>query len=80
MVTRTNFSRLFALAAAASIFVGFCRGDETKNQGDVRSIRFTLPFDEALKRAKADQRLILLKPIYGGVDQLGERDYRCGSW
>ena len=47
--------------------------------GDTRRIEF-LPFDEALAKAKAEKRLLFLKPIYGGVDEEGARDYRCGSW
>ena len=47
--------------------------------GDTRCIEF-LPFDKALAKAKAEKRLLFLKPIYGGVDEDGARDYRCGSW
>ncbi len=54
--------------------------DLLPGQGDTRSIKFVVPFDTALKQAKEQKRLLFLKPIYGGVDQLGARDYRCGSW
>jgi len=53
---------------------------EVANEGDVRSIRFVLPFEKALATAKREKRLIFLKPIYGGVDQLGAKEYRCGNW
>jgi len=53
---------------------------EVANEGDVRSIKFVLPFDKALETAKRETRLIFLKPIYGGVDQLGAKEYRCGNW
>jgi len=48
--------------------------------GDNRKIEFVRPFEKALARAKAENRLVFLKPVYGGVDAEGERDYRCGSW
>ena len=67
------FAALFSLPAAGA-------AAEAPNEGDTRSAKFVLPFSEALKLAKKEKRLILLKPIYGGVDQLGEKDYRCGSW
>ena len=48
--------------------------------GDPVKADFTLDFDQALAKAKSENRLLLLKPIYGGVDALGRQDYRCGSW
>ena len=48
--------------------------------GDPLKVNFTLPFKEALAKAKKENRLIFLKPIYGGVDPAGAKDYRCGSW
>ena len=48
--------------------------------GDPRHIDFVRPFAKALEKAKAERRLIFLKPIYGGVDAAGARDYRCGNW
>ena len=53
---------------------------DVANEGDVRSIEFVLPFKKALAIAKKEKRLIFLKPIYGGVDQLGAKEYRCGNW
>ena len=53
---------------------------EVANEGDLRSIKFVLPFEKALETAKREKRLIFLKPIYGGVDQLGAKEYRCGDW
>lgn len=48
--------------------------------GDSLHVDFTLPFEKALKKAKKENRLLFLKPIYGGVDEEGANDYRCGSW
>ena len=48
--------------------------------GDLRRIHFTLPFKKAMAKAKAENRLVFLKPIYGGVDEIGARDYRAGNW
>lgn len=50
------------------------------NPGDTRSINFTLPFEKAMEKAKREQRLVFLKPIYGGMDTAGAKDYRTGSW
>lgn len=64
---------LHLLAASAS-------SQGTGVAGDPLHVRFTLPFEKALAKAKAEKRLLFLKPIYGGVDREGARDYRCGSW
>ena len=48
--------------------------------GDPAKADFTLDFEEALAKAEAENKLLLIKPIYGGVDALGKKDYRCGSW
>lgn len=48
--------------------------------GDPSHVEFTLPFADALAKAKAENRLLFVKPVYGGVDGEGARDYRCGSW
>ena len=53
-------------------------GGETP--GDSRHIPFVSPFEEAQAQAVEQQRLLFLKPVYGGVDQRGAEDYRCGSW
>ncbi len=55
-------------------------GGASLDGGDPRHIEFVRPFAKALEKAKAERRLIFLKPIYGGVDAAGARDYRCGSW
>ena len=47
---------------------------------DTARIEFTLPFDKALAKAKAENKLIFLKPVYGGVDAVGAKDYCSGSW
>ena len=75
-----RFKWMLTAAVCVAALSGVTAAEEPQNHGDVRPIQFTLPFEVALKKAKAENRLILLKPIYGGVDQLGERDYRCGSW
>jgi hypothetical protein len=48
--------------------------------GDQRIVRFDRPVAAALERAKHEQRLVFLKPVYGGVDQLGARSYCEGTW
>jgi len=50
------------------------------NGGDTRRVHFVLPFKEALAKAKREKRLLFVKPIYGGVNEEGAKDYRCGSW
>ena len=52
----------------------------TAEGGDPRLVEFVVPFERALEIAKEENRLLFLKPIYGGVDEAGYRDYRCGSW
>ena len=47
---------------------------------DNSRIQFTLPFEKALAKAKAENKLLFLKPIYGGVDEIGAKDYCRGSW
>jgi hypothetical protein len=74
----TLFATIFALVAYAQLAAAV--EPATKNGGDTREIKFVLPFDKALDTAKKEQRLIFLKPIYGGVDQLGAQEYRCGNW
>ena len=51
-----------------------------EDPGENRKIDFILPFEKALAKAKKEKRLLFLKPIYGGVDKEGAKDYRCGSW
>ena len=53
---------------------------ERRNAGDTRRVDFVLPFEAALAKAKAENRMLFIKPIYGGVDPDGAKDYRCGSW
>ncbi len=48
--------------------------------GDPRRIHFTLPFKKAMAKAKAENRMVFLSPIYGGMDKIGARDYRAGNW
>jgi len=47
---------------------------------DTSRIQFTLPFEKALAKAKTEKKLLFLKPIYGGVDAIGAKDYCRGSW
>ena len=54
--------------------------DSSAGDGDPRGIDFVRPFPVAQKRALAENRLLFVKPIYGGVDQLGAANYRCGRW
>ena len=51
-----------------------------RSDSSIRRIHFTLPFKKAMAKAKAENRLLFLKPIYGGVDEIGARDYRAGNW
>jgi len=53
---------------------------EAANPGDTLRVEFVLPYEKAVERARAENRLVYLKPIYGGVDAAGYEDYRCGSW
>ena len=47
--------------------------------GDPRRVEFTRPFEQAVAKAKREQRMIFLKPVYG-LNDAGARDYRAGSW
>ncbi len=63
------------------LILGVCLVASLPGQGgDPVKADFTLDFDQALAKAKTENKLLLLKPIYGGVDALGRKDYRCGSW
>ena len=70
---RTLFLAVLLVSAASA-------GGASLDGGDPRHIDFIRPFTNALKKAKAERRLIFLKPIYGGVDAAGAKDYRCGNW
>ena len=48
--------------------------------GDDRVVRFEHPVTAALERAQKERRLLFLKPVYGGVDELGARSYCEGTW
>ncbi len=47
---------------------------------DKSRVEFTLPFEKALVKAQAEGKLLFIKPIYGGVDALGAKDYCRGRW
>ena len=64
------------MLACLSITLSVAVGSEG---GDPRHIEF-IPFEEVFDRAREENRLVFLKPIYGGVDAEGAADYRCGSW
>ena len=83
-----NF-RIIALAAAvcvvSAVVAPTCSTARAQDEvaragGDDRHIEFTLPYADAVAKAKAENRLLFLKPIYGGMDVAGAKDYRCGSW
>ena len=73
-MTKILLVSLFGLALAP--------GAQSQEQaaGDSRRVHFTLPYKKALARSQAANRVLFLKPIYGGVDSEGAKDYRCGSW
>lgn len=50
------------------------------NAGDGLRVNFTLPFKDALAKAKNEKKLLFLKPIFGGMDKAAATDYRCGLW
>ena len=54
--------------------------DECLFGQDNTKIRFVRPFAKAFAEAKEKNRMIFLKPIYGGLDAEGAEDYRCGRW
>ena len=66
---------IVVLTAACAVGPALAAGS-----GDPRRINFTLPFKKAMAKAKAENRLLFLNPIYGGVDKIGARDYRAGNW
>ncbi len=66
---------IVVLAAATLVGPALAR-----DGGDLRRINFTLPFKKAMAKAKAENRMVFLKPIYGGMDKIGARDYRAGNW
>ncbi len=69
---RVGIATLAAIAVIAPVLAG--------DGGDPRRIEFTLPFKKAMAKAKAEKRMVFLKPIYGGMDKIGARDYRAGNW
>ena len=69
---------LMSVALSATALAQDDRAQEAR--GDTNKIRFTLPFKRALAKAKKENRLLFVKPIFGGVDEEGAKDYRCGSW
>ena len=74
---RMNARRMLAsVLAGVSVLTSAGLADP----GDPRHIEFTLPADAAFKLARDENRLLFLKPIYGGVNQTGYADYRAGSW
>ena len=71
---------VFLLASAAPLCAAEEAAPTPKNHGDTRRVSFVLPFADALEKAKKEDRLLFVKPIYGGVDKAGAADYRAGSW
>ena len=71
-----NIRRGVILVLASSSLAGLAQADP----GDPRKIEFTLPAQSAFDKAVQQNRLLFIKPIYGGVDQAGYADYRAGSW
>ncbi len=69
---------LVAMLVATTVTIG--ARPAAAGDGDTRGIDFVRPFPVAQKQAQAENRLLFVKPIYGGVDQLGAADYRCGRW
>ena len=82
---RTPLTSSLAVAILTLVLLGSptaarAQDDVARAGGDDRHIQFTLPYADAVAKAKAENRLLFLKPIYGGVDAAGAKDYRCGSW
>jgi len=76
-------SMIFSLILSACAFTSVVSAAEKVagvKGGDPAKIEFVLPFEKALAKAKQEKRLIFIKPIYGGVNDAGYKDYRCGSW
>ena len=48
--------------------------------GDPRHVAFVQPFEQALARSRSENRMLFLKPVYGGMDREGAEDYRTGQW
>ncbi len=80
MVNRRLAVIVLLLAIASTVRAAEEAPPAPKNPGDTRRVPFVLPFADALEKAKAEDRLLFVKPIFGGVDVEGAADYRCGSW
>lgn len=48
--------------------------------GDPEVVRFVRPVATAVARAKAERRLLFVKPVYGGMDADGADSYCHGQW
>ena len=48
--------------------------------GDPRAVEFVLPVSRALEQARHENRLLFIKPVYGGMDREGALNYCRGTW
>lgn len=48
--------------------------------GQPEIVHFVRPVTAAVERAKAERRLLFLKPVYGGMDAEGATNYCRGQW
>ena len=53
---------------------------EARGPYDHRHVTFERDLDRVFVRAKEENKLVFFKPIYGGVDAEGAKDYREGCW
>ena len=47
---------------------------------DTRHVVFERDLDKVFSQAKAEKKLVFFKPVFGGVDAEGAKDYREGCW
>lgn len=53
---------------------------EAKGPYDHRHVQFERDLDRVFKKAKSEHKLVFFKPVYGGVDAEGAKDYHEGCW
>ena len=71
---------MYALAAPILALLYSSASTSIASAGDSRHVSFELPFEQALEHSRSENRMLFLKPVYGGMDRAGAEDYREGQW
>lgn len=79
----SHYHRLLLIPALLLVFLSCTHADDTiKSCENTLAINWVLPghFDDALKQANAQQRLIMIKGIAFGIDDAGATCATKGCW